>query len=691
MDSKNLQTCMHICKGEVTKENAEEIQNKLKTAPDEKVNDFKTLKLKKTSSVALFSSVLGLFGGGSFYLGQYKRAVCKIIFNILVPVITIAIFLVWLGPVNYKYNREAQRYIEFSVSTTADLADFNYEYNIESETSASPSDAGNDANNKLYDIDFTANINKSSQMFSSALQTVEDEIADISKELKNIEKESVDKNFIKRISAINEAYADFDSGVSINGAIGVVSYMELLTLLKDSLNMPGGADLLEKLNGALKEDVVARDNAVSDNIKYLIKAVNTFSTTDDIENYLKVSGNLHFANLIDLNASSSTLEGYMDGLRTALEDFKQYSGKPDGADGNVEEDYLYKLDDLNELNRMAAKIISAEQNLKNINTVIYGINENLDKLTGETVSDSIQSYKDALTTVNDRNEEVDFATVAQLVSSQLKTLSDEQNQFDEVSVLLDNYLAAYSNNGVDEKIKVFFTVEKDEAENDVEINLMAKYEDKLSEFIIKNKTNAEDNNFSTLYNKLVQTENAVNNIQKSNLTVSAVRSGGVFAACPEFTCSHVADSVLQYYLGTHVNLSTYNPEILLLYYFGDSVEKTDADKKLGISATLKDYYDHAQVIIDKINVYGLNKISVLRTIADNFSKMATEINDLNNLAKTKSEGWKMAGDIITTAFSIYIGIDLFIILVYWVFEYFRDMEKCKQINYKTICNELKNI
>jgi len=82
----------------ISETQTEELRARLENIPDEKCGEVASVKLKDPYNVCLLSFILGLFGAGSFYLGQIWRGIVKVIFNVIVPLALGLIFLFWLAP-----------------------------------------------------------------------------------------------------------------------------------------------------------------------------------------------------------------------------------------------------------------------------------------------------------------------------------------------------------------------------------------------------------------------------------------------------------------------------------------------------------------------------------------------------------------------------------------------------------------
>lgn len=87
----------------VSKNQLMNLQNKLENADEKAFDEIKQIKLKSSFVTTMLSAFLGLFGAGSFYLGRIKAGILKVVFNVIVPLTALILFLVWLAPANKLY------------------------------------------------------------------------------------------------------------------------------------------------------------------------------------------------------------------------------------------------------------------------------------------------------------------------------------------------------------------------------------------------------------------------------------------------------------------------------------------------------------------------------------------------------------------------------------------------------------
>lgn len=167
MNNENTRLCSEKFKGDISPKQADKLEEKLQSVSDERVKQIQETATKSVGKTVLLSAIFGLFGGGSFYLGQIKRGVCKVVFNVIVPFTLGMIFLFWLAPMYKNYGDQCQHYLDFSICKTESLSDFRYEYSLSGNT-----DTTSDDDNVLYDRGLTENISRAASVFNSALDLV---------------------------------------------------------------------------------------------------------------------------------------------------------------------------------------------------------------------------------------------------------------------------------------------------------------------------------------------------------------------------------------------------------------------------------------------------------------------------------------------------------------------------------------
>lgn len=70
-------------KKEISKPNLENFKSAVYYVPDEAYEHVEKLELKDKNKMKKYSYFLGLFGAGSFYLGNYKRAIFQLVVNLI--------------------------------------------------------------------------------------------------------------------------------------------------------------------------------------------------------------------------------------------------------------------------------------------------------------------------------------------------------------------------------------------------------------------------------------------------------------------------------------------------------------------------------------------------------------------------------------------------------------------------------
>lgn len=78
-------------KKEVSKPNLENFKSAVYYVPDEAYESVEKLELKDKKKTLLLSALLGVFGAGSIYLGNYKRAAFQIVINVLLVALIVLV------------------------------------------------------------------------------------------------------------------------------------------------------------------------------------------------------------------------------------------------------------------------------------------------------------------------------------------------------------------------------------------------------------------------------------------------------------------------------------------------------------------------------------------------------------------------------------------------------------------------
>lgn len=120
MIEENVNQVSSFVKENVSKRQFAELDAAISSADEAKAEKVKSVKVKKPLITTLLSAFFGLFGGGSFYLGQIKRGVAKLVFNIVVPVLVVCIFLVCVAPNYQRYADQGTAYGDVLDELTSD-------------------------------------------------------------------------------------------------------------------------------------------------------------------------------------------------------------------------------------------------------------------------------------------------------------------------------------------------------------------------------------------------------------------------------------------------------------------------------------------------------------------------------------------------------------------------------------------
>lgn len=103
MIEENINSATTKFEGSISRSQQEELGKQLKSVSDDKFDVVMNVRIKNLKLTVLLSALFGLFGAGSFYLGLLKRGICKIIFNVFLPLTLGLIFLYWFSPLQKEY------------------------------------------------------------------------------------------------------------------------------------------------------------------------------------------------------------------------------------------------------------------------------------------------------------------------------------------------------------------------------------------------------------------------------------------------------------------------------------------------------------------------------------------------------------------------------------------------------------
>ncbi len=701
MDNHNTKLCMKKFNDNISRQQAAEIEKRLKSVSDDHIDDIRQIELKSAKRTVAFSAVFGLFGGGSFYLGQVKRGLCKILFNVIVPFTVAIIFLFWLAPMNRQYSEQSAQYIEFSASMTADLSDFEYNYTLtdSNETADGPesSDGLPAGESALCDRGFSGNINSASELFGRALddlKTYLDKISGDSANLRTLYNNPAgDYILTDNCKAINAAFAGFDNlcgedndapakynYASYTNAINDI-YSALVTVfpeMKDEENEEKTEkSVVEKLAAVAGEDNVKDNQELVENINLLIGYINILEYKN-LNDYVEWLQALDLQNLLKIQAIE-TQEFAFEELEKAI--------------AEIEECYKSNGYNLNEfINLCSAVTGRANYIFENILTDMASIKEIVDNVVDGGVYEAINSAYNVFspTTIEGQDTPKSFEESMAYVLQNLDSLSGEageESMIPQVVSILQTMSHNYTATGLADKYAAVYEERTVENKNET-VNLAEEYEKALKKFVTQNYDSKDtpDSNLSTLSANITSFGDYVDQIVENTAKINKVCNSGVFENSIYLVSAHATETLLQYYTCVDVNFYNESGESLLMYYLCGT-HKNGADIKLGITDTLRDYYYNSQDIIVKAQT-GLYNISTLEAIGQDLDNMQSEINSLNTRANTKGEEWGINAKLISAIVGLFFGMDMLIVAIYWVGEVFRDREKCYNLNFANICKEL---
>lgn len=709
MDNDNARLCLEKFERDISPQQAKEIKEQLKSVPDERAQSLRGLKTKSAEKTVMLSSIFGLFGGGSFYLGQLKRGLCKVLFNVIVPFAVAMIFLFWLAPTNRMYAEQGSLYSSFSTSKTEDLADFEYNYSLddsepaEGEASGDAQGSSNEAD--LSDRGFTENINSAATLYNQAFTSLKSYFDDIPGKFSDIS--ALFTEITEKYTAINTDFADFDNSLktegSTTGEYDFADYSQAVQNIYTALVTVFPAiqpdeqesepeeepvkTLSEKLAEVAGKEAVKSNESLVKDINSLIAAINGL-TDMSLNAYVSCLGSIDIQQILD-SSILTTHNNQIEVLNEKIGEFKTLYGDKC---------------DLNELTALIQSIKSYADSCAEIGTEITAAKGRVDALAGSKLQSSVDSWKELLTPEVKENAENTPKGFAALLTSVLDgldglTLEAEETLIPEVQTELNQLSDNYASSGLEATLASVYEERTPEgAEQPVTVNLIAEYETALKSFINANynKSSSEANkNLASLSGSVGPFNSAVETIADDATHIDQILNSAVFENSLYLVCSHTTETLLQYYAGRPINLYAENMGENLLMYYICVAPKTEADSKLGITDTLYDYYCTSQSIMLKVmtNEQYMGRIgsigmATLGSIGEDLSGMASEINSLNSLTSDKVYGWRLTSELLTALFATYLAIDLIVIVAYWVFEVFRDREKCYNMNYDLICKAL---
>lgn len=393
-------------------------------------------------------------------------------------------------------------------------------------------------------------------------------------------------------------------------------------------------------------------------VKYSIDTAGTYilSSPKDVTGRGCYIGSIAMKDIVDGENGQETHDDALDiaKLKEAIKADLGVVGVDTIADKSVlKEEYFKKDADGKNSNAFLSLIAAESQNVKYI-TINKGFEELLSNVVVALNKLSANAGEDSL--IPEMYEE-------------LQTISSKYTSLDLAKKFADLY--EYK---VDEDNKKAETV-----------NFVEEYETAFKKFVTENYKKNDNSNLLTLSQLVEPFNNAADTIAEDASNINAIRSSSVFDKTIYLVSSHAAETLLQYYTDSPVSFFNESGEGLLIYYLC-AAPRTEADIKLGITDTLRDYYYTSQIIVREAQT--IYKLTMLEAIEQDLMSMSSEINALNSLTSDKVYGWRLTSELLTALFATYLAIDLIVIVAYWVFEVFRDREKCYNMNYDLICKSL---
>lgn len=649
MNEENVTKITSRLKGNVSDNHYGELKDLISAADDSKAGAAEAVKVKSRNITTLLSAVLGLFGAGSFYLGQIKRGICKVVFNIIVPVVLLCVFLVYLGPANLRYFEQSG-----SLLTTANERD-----SLTRTTATSYSDAYNALNSNLTVID--TNVNNIAIAYN-----------DISGEYKPFSDFAV---------SLNDFEDTYIAGLTENEQV-VVALLD---------------DVLEYANASMSQ----LSQYVTENISDEIQSQDYLATISSYSAIIADSDTLIASLAQDADPSYSSVHAeiifLLGNLGRVLPEQSEYL---DGVTQNVY--FVYDLTRLyGWINRLEFTAIDGQaQNVKGyldnmLNTVSIfdeaskGYEKTYDGITGmsEMIKDAVFS--------------ADLAQILDFLTELLSNVNDASSASADSAELL-SAMSALVGGG----------------ESDALSGNALAMEDGLKDIISNHSasiSSAEE--WATDYNHNL-----------NGYSDDADPENDITGLLNEQYESDLSEDV--YFAGADLlsalsdyskNISSYRSLIADRLNGTDSITSlTECLQNISVcQARFEDVYDNLTALYNMIEethgvegVFTLedqpfNDIDPLGHLASIIAsvKEAEENANYDDVQTSATTATSQSAAFVSTItdhhwtyyfienfcfmfFGAVVGCDLLIVLIYWVFEVFRDREKCSDFNYNNIVKSL---
>ncbi|MDE7264665.1 MAG: TM2 domain-containing protein, partial [Clostridia bacterium] len=233
----------------------------------EKAEAVKNAKLKSSCLAVVLSAFLGLFGAGSFYLGYWKRGICKILFNVVLPVALGIVFLFWLAPTYNAYHITADETSDMVAYKTLNAYYVGY------------SDAYNDVMNLFGNIDDNNHTLKNVYEYVTEEEDLQTDLVDAAETFASVLTNGFLQN-VKSLRALGEIVSEEDYK-SIKESSLSSEIIETLDILTDTAQINNVIYTVENLT-VLSIDKL---NNVAEDLNVLSKKLDGLTSlrdTDDL-------------------------------------------------------------------------------------------------------------------------------------------------------------------------------------------------------------------------------------------------------------------------------------------------------------------------------------------------------------------------------------------------------------------------
>ncbi len=733
MKNESVNSCMEKISGNVTSEQEGRISVALAEAPEEKFGEVKSVKIKSLKHTTVLSAVLGLFGGGDFYLGFFKRAICKCIFNFILPIAILIVSFAYIVPVNRQYRDYDAHYLEFSECMTAELADFSYDYPFGGQSKAS--DSGQSEENKdsgvksLKDGGFTANIVAAQQLYNSAYNNLESRLNDIKSNIDDKMKpvaDEISENVLEeRYSAINEAFAQFYAN-PVNEEVQELytdypnmTFAEYISAVDKIIS-----DMYALFPDPAPSESEQAEKAFAVQLTESLNAVAAKLSNDDADANKEI-----IEEISDLAGRISVLADRSSLNRQYLEDFTSLDfTKFTPIDSLIQENNISRLnalagsiaamyddydveDDFGDIAVMYYDIDYDYQNAKDIFDDFYEVYNTLIDVNSKTIYTAVDSKNKAITPDPKKDENgntiavKDFTSLMNVVLENIRPLTEDAEDESPVKTaceLLEILAQRWGNSSLADDITAVYkersAIEGEESESGkIEVNCLSGFENAFKNFVTTNfalqdKEGSEENesypnlySLKTVYDTLSA---GLDGIRGDVDAISVLMEA--FGNCAYFVSSNTAATMMHYYndidYGSHY-YSEAEKAIMLTALLAET-PSIGIENKLNITDTLSDYYFRAREIAYKF--YQVGNKQTVNEILNSLTAMSNEITDLNARVKADKESRMFNVDYTSMFVGIMVGIDAVIIICYWIGEVFRNREKCMNINCEAVLSAVKD-